>query len=203
MDFQFSECKEHEAPLLSGLIGFLSYCKGVIFETHDPRSPTDDSEGRCSTKKMISGLNPEDFLCLILLEVMTDPVTVSIGHTYDLETKLSQNRGKVEEHRCNPEHNTPKAYTTILCRNGVSLTKLNNQSRDLSKAVLPGSPLAIFGLLLHTSTFNTFHGKNTTLCGDKGGGQYESWGLGVSAKPSWTMDGRNHGGWYHQTLAAA
>ncbi|KAI9095320.1 hypothetical protein K1719_026354 [Acacia pycnantha] len=83
MDFQFSECKEHEAPLLSGLIGFLSYWWGVIFETHDPSSPTNDSEGMCSTKKIISGLNSEDFQSLILLELMTDLIAVSTGYTYD------------------------------------------------------------------------------------------------------------------------
>ena len=48
----------------------------MIFETHDPSSPTDDLEGRCSTKKMINGINLEDFRCSISLELVIDLVTI-------------------------------------------------------------------------------------------------------------------------------
>ncbi|KAI9086388.1 hypothetical protein K1719_031472 [Acacia pycnantha] len=176
MDFQFSECKEREATLLSGLIGFLSYCRGVIFETHDPSSPKDDSERRCSTKKMINGLNPEDFRCPISLELMVDPVTASTGHTYDRNSiqqwlksgnKTCPKTGaKLKNTDVIPNTTLRKLIQQFCIDNGVSLTKLNNQSGDISKTVLPGSPSAAHAtqflswFLARRLVFGTMEQKN-------------------------------------------
>ncbi|KAG2267848.1 hypothetical protein Bca4012_061651 [Brassica carinata] len=65
--------------LLSSLIGFICYCRCVILRRIE-RDHRDDSEMH---KDSIRGLKVEDLLCPISLEIMTDPVVVETGHTYD------------------------------------------------------------------------------------------------------------------------
>ena len=76
------ECDEREITLLNSLMGLMSYSRGVMFAEIDCGGGADQTEGRCSME-MLSCLNPEDFRCPISLELMTDPVTVSTGQTYD------------------------------------------------------------------------------------------------------------------------
>ncbi|KAH8486984.1 hypothetical protein H0E87_025824 [Populus deltoides] len=45
IDFQCSDCKEREVPFLSSLLGLMSYCRGVIFETWNHRN-NDKSDAR-------------------------------------------------------------------------------------------------------------------------------------------------------------
>ncbi|XWS50985.1 hypothetical protein CRYUN_Cryun12cG0137600 [Craigia yunnanensis] len=77
-----SQCvdgEEREVPFLSSLLGFMSYCRGVIFDTLDYEN-SDQTDVR-SNMEILSFLNPEDFRCPISLELMIDPVTVSTGQT--------------------------------------------------------------------------------------------------------------------------
>lgn len=151
MDFQYSECDEREVPFLSSLIGFLSYCRGVIFETLDSRNPSDSSEGRCSTET-IKCINPEDFRCPISLELMKDPVTVSTGQTYDRTSiqqwlksgnKICPKTGaKLKNTDLIPNTTLRKLIQQFCVDNGVSLTKLNNPGRDIANTTVPGSPAA-------------------------------------------------------------
>ncbi|WJX88643.1 hypothetical protein P8452_70711 [Trifolium repens] len=78
------DCNEREVPLFCSLVAFLSYCRVVIFESLD-RNSSDELEARRSTEiiTITTCLNPEDFRCPISLELMTEPVTVSTGQTYD------------------------------------------------------------------------------------------------------------------------
>ncbi|CAJ2651879.1 unnamed protein product [Trifolium pratense] len=70
--------------LLSGLIGFLCYCRVVIFETLDFQllNHNNGSQFGSSIEKIIS-VTPDDYRCPISLELMLDPVTVSTGQTYN------------------------------------------------------------------------------------------------------------------------
>ncbi|KAL5076098.1 hypothetical protein RYX36_015082 [Vicia faba] len=76
---------EKEISLLSGLKCFLCYCRVVLFETLDFQSITRNrSESRCRRSiEMSSCVAPDDYRCPISLELMTDPVTVSTGQTYN------------------------------------------------------------------------------------------------------------------------
>ncbi|KAJ6760671.1 hypothetical protein OIU79_025501 [Salix purpurea] len=80
IDFQYSGCDGREAPFLSSLLGLMNYCRGVIFETWNHRSNKSDAR---HSIEALSCINAEDFRCPISLELMTDPVTVSTGQTYD------------------------------------------------------------------------------------------------------------------------
>lgn len=156
-EVSFSECREREreVPLLSSLVGFLSYCRGVIFETLDNyfRNSDQYSEARCSTEMMnITCVNPEDFRCPISLELMTDPVTVSTGQTYDrasIEKWLKAGNmvcPKTGEKLTNKElvpNTTLKRLIHQFCSdNGISLARSCNRSRDITRTIVPGSPAA-------------------------------------------------------------
>ncbi|KAG9152036.1 hypothetical protein Leryth_002287 [Lithospermum erythrorhizon] len=70
-----------EVLFLSSLMGFMIYCRCTLFDVVDSvetRQCFDES-----SRGNIRFLNPDDFRCPISLEVMTDPVTLPTGHTYD------------------------------------------------------------------------------------------------------------------------
>ncbi|KAF7838345.1 U-box domain-containing protein 19-like [Senna tora] len=148
--FQCSECDEREVPFLSGLIGLLSYCRGVMFETLDFR----DEGKRCNnnTETMMNCINPEDFRCPISLELMTDPVTISTGQTYDRASiqKWLKSGNRVCPKTGEKLTNTELVPNTTLRRliqqfcadNGVSLVKSQSPSRDIAKTAVAGSPAA-------------------------------------------------------------
>ncbi|MCD7453080.1 hypothetical protein HAX54_019512 [Datura stramonium] len=77
INFECSENHEREMPMLSSIVGFLSYCRGILFED-SVYGIADQSDGT-SNLETLTCLNPEDFRCPISLELMTDPVTVSQG----------------------------------------------------------------------------------------------------------------------------
>ncbi|KAK9684699.1 hypothetical protein RND81_10G226200 [Saponaria officinalis] len=74
------EDDEIEFSLMSDLLGFMCYCRGVIF---DNEQIIRQNETRLVDGGLIRVLNPEDFRCPISLELMMDPVTISTGQTYD------------------------------------------------------------------------------------------------------------------------
>ncbi|KAK7265702.1 hypothetical protein RJT34_33325 [Clitoria ternatea] len=143
--------EEREVPLLSSLVGFLSYCRGVIFETV---VDTNQTEARCSTEMitLTSVINPEDFRCPISLELMKDPVTVSTGQTYDRASiKKWLKAGnttcpKTGENLTNTElvpNTTLKRLIQQFCYDyGISLTKSFNRGRDITRTIVAGSPAA-------------------------------------------------------------
>ncbi|KAJ1439046.1 Zinc finger, RING/FYVE/PHD-type [Sesbania bispinosa] len=156
ISLEYRDCKEREAPLLSSLVGFLTYCRVVIFEklNYDfpfPSRNSDQSEARHSTE-MITCVNPEDFRCPISLELMTDPVTVSTGQTYDrasIQKWLKAGNKicpKTGENLTNTElvpNTTLKRLIQQFCSdNGISLAKSCNRSRDIARTIVAGSSAA-------------------------------------------------------------
>lgn len=149
ISFNCSGGDEREVPLLSSLLAFSCYCRVVIFETLDFQHTTSDpSEARCSTE-MIKCINLEDFRCPISLELMTDPVTISTGQTYDRasiqEWLKAGNRTcpKTGEKLTNIElvpNTTLRNLIQQFCADsGVSLAKSGHRSRDITRTVVPGS----------------------------------------------------------------
>ncbi|KAL8042044.1 hypothetical protein ABFX02_09G024400 [Erythranthe guttata] len=144
-----AEPDEREVPLLSGLLGFLSYCRGVLFDDCDFNDH--DSDGRSSSGfEAISFLSFEDFRCPISLELMTDPVTVSTGQTYDrvsIQKWLKQGSllcpktgEKLETADLIPNTNLRKLIQRFCTEYDVSLAKSRKKNRDISSTILPGSP---------------------------------------------------------------
>lgn len=150
---EYRDCNERELPLLSSLVGFLSYCRVVIFEFQSLDQNSDQSEARISTEIIsITCLNPDDFRCPISLELMTDPVTISTGQTYDRASihkwlkAGNKTCPKTGENLTNTElvpNTTLKKLIQQFCTdNGVSFSKSCNRNRDITKTISPGSSAA-------------------------------------------------------------
>ncbi|EEF52025.1 U-box domain-containing protein 19 [Ricinus communis] len=147
ISFQCSDCDEREVPFLSSLLGFMSYCRGVIFETVDHRI-NDQSDIKCNMETL-SCLNPEDFRCPISLELMTDPVTVSTGQTYDrssIEKWLKAGNmtcpktgEKLKSSELVPNATLRKLIQKFCADNGISLSKSGSITRDITRTIVPGS----------------------------------------------------------------
>ncbi|WJX94306.1 hypothetical protein P8452_75738 [Trifolium repens] len=147
------DCNEREVPLLSSLVGFLSYCRVVIFESLD-RNSSDELEARRSTEiiTIITCLNPEDFRCPISLELMTEPVTVSTGQTYDRvsiqkwlksgNTTCPKTGKNLKNTELVPNTTLKKLIQQFCFDNGISYTRFSNRSRDITRTILPGSSAA-------------------------------------------------------------
>ncbi|KAE8730229.1 equilibrative nucleotide transporter 1-like [Hibiscus syriacus] len=76
--------KRTELELLSSLMGFMSYCRCVILDTIDFEGQHRNGQyNKSSSSEGFKGINVDDLKCPISLEVMSDPVTLSSGHTYD------------------------------------------------------------------------------------------------------------------------
>ncbi|XWS60716.1 hypothetical protein CRYUN_Cryun07bG0059600 [Craigia yunnanensis] len=148
-----SQCvdgEEREVPFLSSLLGFMSYCRGVIFDTLDYQN-ADQTDVRCNME-ILSCLNLEDFRCPISLELMIDPVTVSTGQTYDRSsiqkwfkagnTICPKTREKLTNAELVPNTNIRKLIYQFCADNGVCLAKTGKKNRDITRTIIPGSPAA-------------------------------------------------------------
>ncbi|TKW32952.1 hypothetical protein SEVIR_2G200400v4 [Setaria viridis] len=69
-----------DAVLINSLIAFLVYCRVVLFDQIDV-SPKADAAARPA--RCPDWIRPDALQCPITLDLMTDPVTVSTGQTYD------------------------------------------------------------------------------------------------------------------------
>ncbi|XP_047324676.1 U-box domain-containing protein 19-like [Impatiens glandulifera] len=81
-----SSSKKTDLPLLCSLTGFMTYCRALLFDVID--DDDDDAHNQHKSDvpfhgEVIRHLNPDDFRCPISLEIMSDPVTLCTGHTYD------------------------------------------------------------------------------------------------------------------------
>ncbi|KAJ0237593.1 U-box domain-containing protein 18 [Hirschfeldia incana] len=68
-----------KVELLSSLMGFICYSRCVILRRIERDHHRDDH----AHEDLIRGIKVEDLLCPISLEIMTDPVVLETGHTYD------------------------------------------------------------------------------------------------------------------------
>lgn len=149
---------EREVPFLSSLVGFMSYCRGVVFETLESgiSGTTEQTDSRCNM--VFNCLNFEDLLCPISLELMTDPVTVSTGQTYDRSsiqkwlqagnTICPKTGKKLINTELLPNCSVQRLIQQFCIDNGVSLAKSVSSNRDISKTIDPGSPSAAQGMKL-------------------------------------------------------
>lgn len=150
ISLQYLDGNERELPLLSSLVGFMCYCRGVLFETG--AYGTFDQTDRMCNLETIRFLNPEDFRCPISLELMTDPVTVSTGQTYDRVSiqkwlqagnLLCPKTGEILSNtELVPNSALRKLIQQFCVDNGVSLSKSRKMNRDITRTIVAGSPSA-------------------------------------------------------------
>ncbi|TMW92560.1 hypothetical protein EJD97_012864 [Solanum chilense] len=80
--------EKRDMGILSSLMGFMIYCRGTLFEVLDNGASRQINGGSTNVDQVIRFLNLDDFRCPITLEIMSDPVTVASGHTYDRSSIL-------------------------------------------------------------------------------------------------------------------
>ncbi|CAL5012325.1 unnamed protein product [Urochloa decumbens] len=74
---------DNDLVLIAGLMAFLLYCRVVLFDRTDDPETAVAPPGVPASRLPPAWINPEALQCPITLELMTDPVTVSTGQTYD------------------------------------------------------------------------------------------------------------------------
>ncbi|WMV28702.1 hypothetical protein MTR67_022087 [Solanum verrucosum] len=75
--------EKRDMGILSSLMGFMIYCRGTLFDVLDNGAGRQINGGSTNADQVIRFLNLDDFRCPITLEIMSDPVTIASGHTYD------------------------------------------------------------------------------------------------------------------------
>lgn len=154
IEFENSKGEERDTSLLSSLMGFMTYCRAVVFNVLDGRSSSNNrSDCRNDGDVLSCSLNPEDFRCPISLELMADPVTISTGQTYDRASiqkwfkagnlLCPKTGGKLKTTDFVPN----VALDTIIQRfchdKGIAVTETSSRSkRDLGRTLSAGSPVA-------------------------------------------------------------
>ncbi|KAK9276706.1 hypothetical protein L1049_006242 [Liquidambar formosana] len=142
--------EKKEVVLLNSLMGFMNYCRCVVFDAVD-RQNGRQSDSRCSSE-VLGCLNPDDFRCPISLEFMSDPVAIATGHTYDRSSIVKWFKAgnpicpKTGEKLINKELVPNLALQQLIRQycsdNGIPMAETGNRNRDITRTVLAGSPAA-------------------------------------------------------------
>ncbi|KAI3816808.1 hypothetical protein L1987_16513 [Smallanthus sonchifolius] len=79
-----SSSKKSDLGILCSLMGLMIYSRCMVFTVVDCDKTPVSVSGDCrSCNDFIKSFNVDDFRCPISLEIMSDPVTLTTGHTYD------------------------------------------------------------------------------------------------------------------------
>ncbi|KAK2990844.1 hypothetical protein RJ640_016162 [Escallonia rubra] len=143
--------EKRDLEVLSSLVGFMSYCRSVVFDVVDCSTGRESGTSVCSSK-VIRCLNSDDFRCPISLEIMSDPVAIVTGHTYDRSSILKWFGAG------NPT--CPKTGEKLLCtdlvpnlalkglikqycqENGVPVAESGGGNRNITRAAIASSAAA-------------------------------------------------------------
>lgn len=136
------ECEKRDALFLTSLMAFLIYCRCTLFDQVENRVLTQQSRVTQQPDQMVTCLNPDDFRCPITLEIMSDPVTISTGHTYDRSSILKW--FKSGNHTCPktgerlicvdlvPNHALKRLIKQYCLENGIPFPEQNRESTKSS-----------------------------------------------------------------------
>lgn len=152
-----------ELTLLSNLMAFMCYCRGLVFDVVDGRSM--DQMAARQDAEILNCLNPEDFRCPISLEIMKEPVTIATGHTYEKSSitkwfkagnrTCPKTGEKLTSMEMVPNSSLQKLIRQYCFNNGVTLAEPGHQSRDITGTIYAGSPAAA-GAMKLLSEFLTY-----------------------------------------------
>lgn len=144
--------KKRQISSLSSLMGFMIYCRSTLFEVVD-RATTSSRTDDVSHREIIKCLSADDFRCPITLEIMSDPVTIATGQTYDRSSILKWFRAG---NRTCPKTGERLLYTDLVpnsalkqlirefcSENGIPFAdSVAPRSHEGSKTVVAGSKAA-------------------------------------------------------------
>lgn len=78
-----SGSKKTDLGILSSLMGLMVYTRCKVFTVVDGENIAVSSDVKGCNDHLMKSLNVDDLRCPISLEIMSDPVTLTTGHTYD------------------------------------------------------------------------------------------------------------------------
>ncbi|KAI4317462.1 hypothetical protein L6164_025329 [Bauhinia variegata] len=154
------ECLNEEkrnVAFLSSLMGFMSYCRCVVYnvvddEEDDPKSNRRESSSSSTDSDILGCLNPDDFRCPISLEIMTDPVTIETGHSYDRSSILKWFRSgnptcpktgkRLSSIELVPNLVLRRLIQQYCSENGILIADPARRNHDISRTAQPGSLVA-------------------------------------------------------------
>ncbi|KAL6192506.1 hypothetical protein ACLB2K_033594 [Fragaria x ananassa] len=139
--------EKREVSLLSSLIGLLCYCRCVMFDTVDGfPAPRPEANSR---SEVVNCLNWEDFRCPISLEIMTEPVTIATGQSYDRGSIMKWFRGgkavcpktgeKLKSREVVPNLALKRLIQQYCSENGIPFGDSGHRSRDIGRTIAAGS----------------------------------------------------------------
>ncbi|KAL6189840.1 hypothetical protein ACLB2K_036241 [Fragaria x ananassa] len=139
--------EKREVSLLSSVIGLLCYSRCVMFDTVDGLpGPRPESNSR---SEVVSCLNSEDFRCPISLEIMTEPVTIATGQSYDRGSIMKWFRGgkavcpktgeKLKSMKAVPNVALKRLIQQYCTENGIPFGDSGSRNRDIGRTIVAGS----------------------------------------------------------------
>ncbi|XP_051187395.1 U-box domain-containing protein 18-like [Lolium perenne] len=166
-----------EVVLINGLMAFLVYCRVVLFDRIDSKQADAVRPATCP-----DWIRPEALQCPITLELMTDPVTVSTGQTYDRASisrwmKAGCRTCPVTGERLRTADLVPNAalcgiIEAMLLSNGVSLPEASStrhhhgdvggSAAPFSAAAAGAARLAVAHIVAQFSTGSTEERRKAT-----------------------------------------
>ena len=147
LGLEWSNMEKREVAFLSSLMGFMSYCRFALFDVVDGEAGQ-QLDKECSSD-VLNCLNPDDFRCPITLELMTDPVTIETGHTYERSSILKWFRAgnpicpktgeKVVSMDVVPNMALQRLIQQYCSANGIPISEPGHRNHDITRTVLAGS----------------------------------------------------------------
>ncbi|CAJ1931477.1 unnamed protein product [Sphenostylis stenocarpa] len=158
--FEGFDEKRNKVILLCSLVGFMSCCRCIVMEVVDCEESSKKFDGKRESSVeseidlSLSGLNSDDFRCPISLELMSDPVTIETGHTYDRSSILKWfRRGNLTCPNTGKRLMTTEMVPNLVLRKliqqycyandiGIPFVDLGRRNREITGKVEPGSVAA-------------------------------------------------------------
>ncbi|KAL7588007.1 hypothetical protein Lser_V15G41237 [Lactuca serriola] len=150
-----STTKKSDLGILSSLMGLMIYSRCTVFTTVDIERFTVSGDTHESTSSHLNkSLNVDDFRCPISLEIMSDPVTLTTGHTYDRSSIEKWFRsGNLTCPKTGEKVNSSNLVSNLCIRsiikqycheNGIPVTESvdSNRNRDTTNTDTGGSVAA-------------------------------------------------------------
>ncbi|XP_062194223.1 U-box domain-containing protein 19-like [Phragmites australis] len=173
--------RSNDVVLINSLTAFLVYCRVVLFD-HIDRNPKGDAASAAALPaRCPDWIRPDALQCPITLDLMTDPVTVSTGQTYDRASitqwfKAGCRTCPVTGERLRTAEVVPNAalrgiIERMLLSNGVSLPDTSSGHRHgaLGNTAVPFGPaaagaarLAVAYIVAQLSTGSTAERRKAT-----------------------------------------
>lgn len=169
------ECLKNEEKgkmvFLSSLMGFMSYCRCVVIEDVDCEESNKkinvrESSVESEVSLSLTFLNSDDFRCPISLELMSDPVTIETGHTYDRSSILKWfSSGNLMCPKTGKRLSSTEMVPNLVLRrliqqhcytNGISIPFVDSshRNREITRTVEPGSVAAEGAMRMLASFLN-------------------------------------------------